>query len=248
MISEFDAILEEVTRAEDGGLSQAKIVAKILGKSAGKDKVREAELRDWLVARVREGVLRGPFATAKSKLYFAAGRGPSIESVGARVERLVSQSGVKQSSKATLEKKIAGLDRRFFADAVADAIARKAILEVVCGRSKYYLHRDVAVERLGFGDEPAATASLTFADLLPIYRRLKAEQSGFSTVKIFDVIEASGASKAEVHRVLVEEAKAGRVALHPTTSVGLPPEVVAAGVRLPGFAEPFITVVVKDGR
>ena len=68
MISEFDAILEEVTRAEDGGLSQAKIVAKILGKSAGKDKVREAELRDWLVARVREGVLRGPFATAKSKL------------------------------------------------------------------------------------------------------------------------------------------------------------------------------------
>lgn len=248
MISKLEALLEEIARAGDGGLSLARIAARVLGKSAGKDKAREAELRDWLAARVREGVLRGPFATAKSKLYFAGGRGPSIESVSGVVERLVFLSGVKLSSKPTLEKKIGGLERRFFADAVAHAIARKAILEVVCGRSKYFLHRDVAVERLGFADEPTATASLTLADLLPIYRRLKAEQGGFSAVKIFDLIQASGAPQAEVHGVLVEEAKAGRVTIHRTTAEKVANEVREAGIQLPGFSEPFVTFVIEDER
>jgi hypothetical protein len=52
--------------------------------------------------------------------------------------------------------------------------------------------------------------------------------------------------KEDLHRLLVEEAKAGRLTIHHTTSVDLPPEVIDAGIRLPGFAEPFVTVVVKS--
>ncbi len=48
--------------------------------------------------------------------------------------------------------------------------------------------------------------------------------------------------------MLVEEAKAGRVTIHPTTSVELPKEVIEAGIRLPGYSEPFITVVVKGSQ
>jgi hypothetical protein len=44
----------------------------------------------------------------------------------------------------------------------------------------------------------------------------------------------------------LEEAKAGRITIHPTTSVDLPREVVDAGIRLAGFPEPFVTVVVKS--
>ena len=159
-----------------------------------------------------------------------------------------------------LEKKVTGLNGRFFADAVAEAVANRSIMELVYGRSKYYLHRDIAAERLGFvvekPEKPATDSeqmatrerALTLADLLPVYRRLKAEQGGFSAVKIFDLIAASNAPKAEVHRLLIEEAKAGQVTIHPTTSVELPREVIDAGIRLPGFAEPFITVVVRDDR
>ena len=87
---------------------------------------------------------------------------------------------------------------------------------------------------------------LTLENLLPAYRRLKAGQGGFSAVKIFDLMKALDGSKEDLHRLLVEEAKAGRVTIHPTTSVELPAEVIDAGIRLPGFSEPFVTVVVKN--
>ena len=129
-------------------------------------------------------------------------------------------------------------------------------MDVSCGNSKYYVHRDVAVERFGFETrtlwvpkgEIAPERRVRFADLLSSYRRLKAEQGGFTAVKIFDLIKALDAPKAEVHRLLAEEAKAGRLTLHPSTSVELPQDVVDAALRLPGHAEPFVTVVVKEDR
>lgn len=132
-------------------------------------------------------------------------------------------------------------------------------MELACGVSKYYLHRDVAAEYFGFeaasaeasaSQDPSAPAEpkLRFEDLLPVYRRLKAEQGGFSAVKIFDLMKALDRPKEVLHRLLVEEAKAGRVTIHPTTSVELPKEVIEAGIRLPGYSEPFITVVVKGSQ
>jgi hypothetical protein len=82
--------------------------------------------------------------------------------------------------------------------------------------------------------------------LLPAYRRLKAEQGGFSAVKIFDLMQVLDGSKEDLHRLLIDEAKAGRVSIHPTTSVELPAELVDAGIRLPGYPEPFVTVIVKN--
>lgn len=59
-------------------------------------------------------------------------------------------------------------------------------------------------------------------------------------------MKALNLPKEVLHRLLVEEAKAGRITIHPTTSVELPAEVIDAGIRLPGFAEPFVTLVVKN--
>jgi hypothetical protein len=152
------------------------------------------------------------------------------------------------------------MSRRFFPDAIKQAVASRTIIELACGTSKYYLHRDVAAEHFGFEQATSADATvspepttasgsdLAFEDLLPVYRRLRAEQGGFSAVKIFDLMKALKLPKEVVHRLLVEEVKAGRITIHPTTSVALPAEVIDAGIRLPGFAEPFVTVVVKNHR
>jgi hypothetical protein len=55
-----------------------------------------------------------------------------------------------------------------------------------------------------------------------------------------------GVPKEALHELLLKETKAGRVTIHRTTSVELAQEVLEAGIRLPGFADPFVTVVVKD--
>jgi hypothetical protein len=63
---------------------------------------------------------------------------------------------------------------------------------------------------------------------------------------MFDLMRALNRSKEDLHRLLPDEAKANRVSIHPTTSVELPVEVIDAGIRLPGHAEPFVTAVVKN--
>lgn len=256
--SKLDSLLPAIVEAHDAGLAIGAIKDKFVGKSRAKAKEREAELREKLASLIREGAIWGPLKHKGTQFYFAAGRGPSIETASAVAARLVLQSGTKLLSRPGLEKKVAGMNRRFLPDAVKHAVASRAIVELACGVSRYYLHRDVAADYFGFetatsGDviaspEPTAPSepNLAFEDLLPVYRRLKAEQGGFSAVKIFDLMKALNAPKEALHRLLVAEAKAGRITLHPTTSVELPAEVIEAGIRLPGFAEPFVTVVVKN--
>jgi hypothetical protein len=257
MASRLDDLLPAITDAKDAGLTVGAIRKKYVGKPSGKAKDREAELQEKLASLVREGAIWGPLKHGQTQFYFTAGRGPSIETASKAVVRLVLQSGVKLLSRAGLEKKVIGMNRRFFTDAIKHAVATRAIVELACGTSKYYLHREVAAEYFGYeatsaeantSQEPSADAEpkLVFEDLLPVYRRLKAEQGGFSAVKIFDLMNALNRPKEVLHRLLVEEAKAGRITIHHTTSVELPPEVIDAGIRLPGFAEPFVTVVVKN--
>jgi hypothetical protein len=258
MASKLDELLPAIINAGDSGLSGAKITEKFAGKSKARE--RAAELREKLAALVRDGAIRGPFKYRGTR-YFAAGRGPSIETASNAIIDLVARSGVKLISKAGLEEKVTGLNKRYFADGLQHAVSSQAILELSCGSRKYYLHRATAADCFGFdattperpapSPQPSRTnthtgaASLTLQDLLPTYRRLKAEQGGFSAVKIYDLVQALDGSKEDLHRLLVEEAKAGRVTIHPTTSVDLPKEVVDAGIRMPGFPEPFVTVVVK---
>lgn len=259
MASKLDDLLPAIIAANDAGITVAAIRTKFIGKSKTQATGREADLKEKLASLAREGQIWGPVKHGPSQYYFAAGRGPSIETASHVVVDLVSRSGVKLLSRAGLEKKVTGMYRCFFPDAIKHAVASRVVAELACGRSKYYLHRDVAAEYLGFETVSAETSAsrepsappepkLAFEDLLPVYRRLKAEQAGFSAVKIFDLLKVLDRPKEVVHRLLVEEAKAGRVTIHPTTSVELPAEVIDAGIRLSGFSEPFVTVVVKDDR
>lgn len=256
MISKLDDLLAAITDAGDTGLTWAAISTAFVGRSKGKDK--DTALRDKLASLLREGAIWGPVKHKGTQYYFASGRGPSIETASDLVVRLVLQSGVKLLSKASLKKKITGMNARFFPDAIKHAVASQAIVELACGKPKYYLHRDVAAEHFGFeaatpsvGTTSLRTAAavkstLALDDLLPAYRRLKAEQGGFSAVKIFDLMKVLHVQKDVLHQLLIEEAKAGRITMHHTTSAELPAEVVDAGIRVPGFAEPFVTVVVKN--
>jgi len=259
MTSKSDKVVSAITAAKDAGLSVAAAKTALFGRSKAGDKERDAELRDMLASLTREGAIRGPFKHGRTQYYFATGRGPSIETASDVVTRLVLRSGVKLVSRPGLAKKVTGMNKPFFPDGLKHAVASRAIVELSCGSSKYYLHREVAAEYFDFETSPAGDASalvappapasepdMTFADLLPAYRRLKAEQGGFSAVKIFDLMKALDRPKEVLHRLLVAEAKAGRISIHHTTSVELPAEVIEAGIRLPGYAEPFVTVVVKD--
>ena len=261
MAATLDDLLPAIIKAGDAGLSQAKIRTTFGGKAAAKK--MSPELRDKLATLGREGAIWGPLKQGVAQLYFASGRGPSIETASRAIVTLVASSGVKLISKPSLEKKITGMNKKFFPDGLKHAVSSQAIVELTCGSSKYYLHRDVAAEYFGFetgaaepqpvsparddahGPAVGPAGSLTLEDLLPAYRRLKSDQGGFSAVKIFDLIKASGRSKEILHPLLVAEAQAGRVTIHPTTSVELPKEVMDAAIRLPGFPEPFVTVVVK---
>ncbi|MBK5961480.1 hypothetical protein CCR97_25215 [Rhodoplanes elegans] len=261
----LDDLSPAIAAAGDAGLTLGALKTKFVGAATRGRPEREAALREELAALTREGAIWGPVRHGGTQYYFGRGRGPSIETASAIVVRLVLQSGTKLVSKPGLEKKVTGMHRRFFADALKHAVASRAIVELSCGTSKYYLHRDTAADRFGFdaldaadnrapqaapAPDPVAKSApaLTFETLLPAYRRIKAEQGGFSAVKIFDLEAALGASRENLHALLLAEAKAGRVSLHPTTSVELPPAVIAAGIRIAGFSEPFVTVVVKDER
>jgi hypothetical protein len=257
MASRLDDLLPAIIAANDAGLTVSAIRTKFIGRSGTNGRL--AELGEKLASLIREGTIWGPFKHGRTQYYFATGRGPSIETASKAVERLIFQSGVKLPSRPGLEKKVTGKHRQFFADGIKHAVASRAIVELACGSSKFYLHRDVAAEYFGFeavsvdacaSREPSAPVEPRFAfeDLLPVYRHLKAEQGGFSAVKIFDLMKALDRPKEVLHRLLVEEVKAGRVTIHPTTSVELGGVVIDAGIRLPGFAEPFVTVVVKDDR
>jgi hypothetical protein len=87
---------------------------------------------------------------------------------------------------------------------------------------------------------------LTLQAVRPVFQRLKAEQGGLGTIDIYDLMNALGVSKNTLHEFLLKEVKAGHLTIHPTTSVKLKPEVIDAGIRLPGFSEPFVTVALKD--
>jgi hypothetical protein len=252
--AKLDALRLQISEAGDKGLALAKM--KLGGASGADKKAAAAELRDLLGALTRDGSIRGPFKSGASQIYFSAGHGPNVDRVCDLVERLVRDAGVKLPSKKALDDKVKGLNKRYFPDALKQATSKRAILEVIRGSSKFYLHRDVAAERFGWErgnpsgaqQEPATERPLSFEDLLPVYRRLKAEQGGFKAINISDVVKALKAPQTDVHRLIAEEAKAGRVTVHGANSVDLPDEVMAAALRLPGHAEAFVTVAVKEDR
>jgi len=48
-----------------------------------------------------------------------------------------------------------------------------------------------------------------------------------------------GAAKEDLHRLLIDEAKSGRISLHRASTATFPREVIEAGIRLEGHPEPL---------
>lgn len=72
------------------------------------------------------------------------------------------------------------------------------------------------------------------------------DNGGFGQTEIADLQRRSGIPLADLHEYLLREAKAGRVTLHPTTQAPIQiPEIMSAGITLPGFPEPFVSVRLK---
>jgi hypothetical protein len=93
---------------------------------------------------------------------------------------------------------------------------------------------------------PSRHADVTLEHVRPIYERLKAEQGGIGTVKIYDIMTRLGAAKEDLHRLLLDEAKNGRISLHHASTAKFSPEAVEAGIRLEGQPEPLVTIVLKE--
>src|SRR5439155_1879589 len=105
--------------------------------------------------------------------------------------------------------------------ALAALKSQAKIVELKRGRSTFYVHREAVLEQLRLTDDSEARppreppkrsshdAAVTLEDIRPIYERLKTEQGGISTVKIYDIIMRLGAAKEDLHRLLLDEAKRG---------------------------------------
>jgi hypothetical protein len=242
----LEDILPGIVNAGDGGLTRGHIEKKLTKKHRGK-------LSDTLKSLVDAREISGPVKFGRSEYYFASGRGPSAETTSQIVSGRVRDAKTKLLSLAALREKITGLDGGFLDEGVKLAVMGKTIIELACGRSKYYLHCDVAQEYFAPSDagllappKPLSGSDLTLQAVRPVIQRLKAEQGGLGTIDIYDLMKALGVPKDTLHQFLVKEAKAGHLTIHPTTTVQLKPEVIDAAIKLPGFSEPFVTVALKD--
>jgi hypothetical protein len=237
----LDGILPLIQRAKDAGATLGKIAEELFG-----DPKPSPKLKARLKALASEGVIRGPFKYAsppkktKDEYYFSVESCPSAKTVGAKVACIAQQAGSKPPSEKALKEKVTGIDALFLKDAIKDAVDTRAVMELTCDSKKFYVHRDAAAKHFDEFDD----TDLTFEEFLVAYRRLKAEQRGLSTVNISDLLKVLEVPRRVLHQLLLRESKAKRVSIHPTT-VDQPREVIDDGIRLPNFAEPFVTVVVK---
>jgi hypothetical protein len=248
-----DGLAVAIRKAEDAGISFVELKRRFAGKSRG----GEPQLREDLGALRRKGVIR-VLNDGKTDRYFAVDRGPSARRVCAAVVQLIRTSGITLSTQETLKKGLTALEQPFLEEAIRQALQEKELVELTYGTTKCYLHRDVAAKLLSFDGQsgsgsatdskPATVSKVTMEEILPVYRRLREEQGGFSGVRIFDLMKAMGLPKELVHPLLMQEVKTGRITIHRSASVELPREVLDAGMRLPGFADPFVTFAVKKDR
>jgi Holliday junction resolvase len=202
------------------------------------------------------GVVRGPFKN-RSDYYFAPQFSPRCEEAEALIEDVLREAGARLTTRSALKKKVTGFLKTFFDDALASLKAEAKIVELKDGRNtKLYVHREAVLEQLRLADEsgpsaepsiqPSRPGAVTLENIRPIYEKLKAEQGGISTVKIYDIMTRLGAAKEDLHRLLLHEAKSGRLSLHRASTAKFPPEVIAAGIRLEGQPEPLVTLVLKE--
>jgi hypothetical protein len=241
----LDDILPSIVNARDAGLTRSHIEKKLAKEFRGK-------LSETLTSLIDAKKIRGPIKIGRSQHYFASDRGPSAEAACELVSKLVLDSKTKLLSQKILTEKVTGKNKKFVLDGIKLAVESKKIIQLTYGTSKCYLHREAAQAHFALSDvsqspaKPQPGSELSLQAVRPVFQRLKAEQGGLGTIDIYDLMKALGVSKDKLHQFLVKETKAGHLTIHPTTSVKVKPEVIDAGIRIPGFSEPFVTVALKD--
>jgi hypothetical protein len=227
--------------------------------AAKKAKIPVAKIDACLSDLRSKGLLLGPITKGKAKYYFEAAHAPSSAKAQAEIENILLGSGVKLTSRQKLEEELKGFLKPFLRDALSVLKSEGRIVEFKqTNNAIVYAHRDPILERLQVGNEPASKEdsgpqtpsprrTLTLEDVHPAYEKLKAQQGGISVVKIYDLLAATGVARDDLHHLLREEARRGRVSLHPATTVNFPPEVIEAGIRIEGERDPRVTVVFKEG-
>jgi hypothetical protein len=235
-----DSVFEALERAGSRGLTTTDL-RKIRGASAQLKKLKA------------DGSIRGPLQIGLSKRYFISEQTPTREQVEERIEQRLCEAGLSLTSFSKLETVANFAPKSFLKDALSALKADGRIVELRGPRkSKLYLHREPLLEQLrpreGGKRVPApekSTPSVSLERIRPVYERLKAQQGGISAVTIFDVLKGVGGNKEELHRLLLDEAKRGRVTLHPASTVNFSREITEAGIQLEGQPYPFVTVVLK---
>jgi len=249
---EWDAseLLDYLAAAGEKGRTKSALSGKIPALHRSKSASILGELRS-------AGSIKGPFKK-RSEYYFAPQFAPNRIQAERLIESFLKDAGLRLATKSELNDQTAGFLQVFFKDALASLKSETKILELKRGRSTFYVHRDAVLEQLRLGDDsgpedlretpiqPSRRVSLTLENVRPIYERLKTEQGGIGTVKIYDIMTRLGTAKQDLHRLLIEEAKSGRVSLHRASTAKFPPEVIEAGIRLEGQPEPLVTIVLKD--
>jgi hypothetical protein len=241
-MARHESVFRALERAGSRGLTTADL-RKFRGAGAQLKKLKA------------EGSIRGPLQIGLSKRYFVIEQAPTLEQVEARIEQRLRDAGLSLTSFTKLETVAKFVPKSFLKDALSALKADGSIVELRGPRkSKLYLHREPLLEQLRPARESSkrasphdkATPSISLERIRPVYEALKAQQGGISAVTIFDVLKGVGGSKEELHRLLLDEAKLGRVTLHPASTVNFSREITEAGIELEGQPYPFVTVVLKS--
>jgi hypothetical protein len=252
MPQEWDAskLIEFLAAAGEKGRTKTALSVKVPAVHRSKIASILSELRS-------AGSIKGPFKK-RSEYYFAPQYAPTRSQAESLIESFLRDAGLKLATKSELSEQASGFLLFFFKDALASLKSEARILELKRGRGTFYVHRDAVLEQLRLADDPAAKVpqqpstpasnrpGLSLDAVRPIYQKLKTEQGGIGTVKIYDVMTRLGVGKEELHRLLIEEAKSGRISLHRASTMRFPPEVMEASIRLEGQPEPLVTIVLKD--
>jgi hypothetical protein len=242
-------LVEYLTAAGARGRTKSDLEKKISKPLRSKTASILSELRS-------AGSIQGPFKK-RSDYYFAAQFAPTRAQVEGLIEKLLRDAGLRLTTKSSLSVRANRFLQIFFKDALAALKSEAKIVELKSGRSTFYVHREALLEQLRLTDDSEAGSSrehpirssrhatVTLEDVRPIYESLKTEQGGIRTVKIYDIMTRLGAAKEDLHQLLLDEEKSGRVSLHRASTTKFSPEVIEAGIRLEGQPEPLVTIVLK---
>lgn len=204
---------------------------------------------------ISEGSVRGPVKIGRTKRYFLAEHAPSYDLMAGRIEEVLCGAGLKLTSISKLEDTVKPIVKSLFGDALSALKSEGRIVEVKdARRSKFYLHRDPLLEQLRPEAHPPEVSSeatakpasaVSLDQVRPVYEALKTQQGGITAVTISDVLKGLKTSKVELHRLLLDEVKKGRVTLHRATTTNFPKEVIDAGINIAGEQHPFVTFAIR---